>query len=43
MKTKKEEIPARLACNRYKSQFNEQALERTDQDGVPKVSQDFGV
>ncbi|WP_152976321.1 IS3 family transposase [Methyloglobulus morosus] len=43
MKTKKEEITARSAYKRYTSQFKEQALERTDRDGVPKVAQDLGV
>ena len=40
-KTKKEEITARPAYKRYTSQFKEQALERTDRDGVPKVAQDL--
>ena len=43
MKTKKEEKPTRSAYKRYTSQFKEQALERTDRDGVPKVAQDLGV
>ena len=43
MKTKKEEITARSAYKRYTSQFKEQALERTDRDGVPKVAQDLGL
>ena len=43
MKTKKEEITARSAYKRYTSQFKEQALERTDRDGVPKAAQDLGV
>ena len=43
MKTKKEEISARSAYKRYTSQFKEQAVERTDRDGVPKVAQDLGV
>ncbi len=43
MKTKKEEITAWFAYKRYTSQFKEQALERTDRDGLPKVAQDLGV
>ncbi|MBM4208408.1 MAG: transposase [Gammaproteobacteria bacterium] len=43
MKTKKEEITARFAYKRYTSPFKEQALERTDRDGDPKVAQDLGV
>lgn len=43
MKTKKEEFPARSAHKRYTAQFKEQALERTDRDGIPKVAQDLGV
>jgi transposase len=43
MKTKKEGLPARSTYKRYTPQFKEQALERTDRDGVPKVAQDLGV
>ena len=43
MKTKKEELPARSAYKRYTAQFKEQALERADRDGIPKVSQDLGL
>mgnify|MGYP002775276152 CR=1 FL=1 len=43
MKTKKEELPARSAYKRYTAQFKEQALERADRDGIPKVVQDLGV
>jgi transposase len=43
MKTKKEEISARPAYKRYTSQFKEQAIERTDRDGIPKVAQDLGL
>ena len=43
MKTKKEVITARSAYKRYTSQFKEQALERADRDGVPKVAQDLGL
>jgi hypothetical protein len=39
MKTKKEEVTARPAYKRYTAQFKEQALERADRDGVPKVAQ----
>ena len=43
MKTKIEEFPARSAYKRYTAQFKEQALERADRDGIPKVAQDLGV
>ncbi|MEQ1558055.1 MAG: transposase [Methyloglobulus sp.] len=43
MKTKKEEFPARPTYKRYTAQFKEQALERADHDGIPKVSQDLGL
>ena len=43
MKTKKEVLPVRFAYKRYTPQFKEQALERTDRDGIPKVAQDLGV
>jgi transposase len=43
MKTKKEEITARSAYKRYTAQFKEQALERADRDGIPRVSQDLGL
>jgi transposase len=29
--------------NKYTAQFKEQALERADRDGIPKVAQDLGV
>ena len=43
MKTKKEEVTARSAHKRYTAQFKEQALERADRDGIPRVSQDLGL
>jgi hypothetical protein len=43
MKTKKEEVTARSAYKRYTAQFKEQALERADRDGIPKVAQDLGA
>ncbi|MBM3413211.1 MAG: transposase, partial [Bacteroidetes bacterium] len=43
MKTKKEDITVRSAYKRYTAQFKEQALERADKDGIPKVAQDLGV
>jgi len=43
MKTKKEEITARSSYKRYTTQFKEQALERADLDGIPKVAQDLGL
>ena len=43
MKTKKEEFPARTAYKRQTPQFKEQALERADRDGIPKVAQDLGL
>ena len=42
MKTKKESTtPAVL--NQYTAQFKEQALERAERDGIPKVAQDLGL
>ena len=41
MKTKEEEFPARTAYKRQTPQFKEQALERADRDGIPKVAQDL--
>ena len=43
MKTKKEDTPARSVRNKYTDQFKEQALERADRDGIPKVAQDLGL
>jgi transposase len=43
MKTKKEEFPARSAYKRHTNQFKEQALERADLGGIPKVAQDLGI
>ena len=44
MKPKKEETTAaRPAYKRYTAQFKEQALERADRDGIPKVAQDLGI
>jgi transposase len=42
MKTKNEEV-IKTARNKYTSQFKEQALERADRDGIPKVAQDLGL
>lgn len=42
MKTKTEGT-IKTARNKYTSQFKEQALERTDRDGIiPKVAQNLG-
>lgn len=43
MKTKKEETTTRTARNKYTPQFKEQAMERADRDGIPKVAQDLGL
>ena len=43
MKTKKEEFPSLSSYKRYTAQFKEQALERADRDGIPKVAQDLGI
>jgi transposase len=43
MKTKKEVTTTRSVRNKYTSQFKEQALERADRDGIPKVVQDLGL
>jgi transposase len=43
MKTKKEDLPARSAYKRYTAQFKEQALERADRDGIPKVAKNLGL
>ena len=42
MKTKKESVNP-VILNKYTSQFKEQALERADKDGIPKVAQDLGI
>jgi len=42
MKSKKESTTTAVR-NKYTSQFKEQALERADKDGVPKVAQDLGL
>jgi len=44
MKTKKAETTTtQTVRNKYTAQFKEQALERADRDGIPKVSQDLGL
>jgi len=43
MKPKKEEVITRSVRNKYTAQFKEQALERSDRDGIPKVAQDLGL
>jgi transposase len=43
MKTKKEETITRTVRSKYTPQFKEQALERADRDGVPKVAKDLGL
>lgn len=43
MKTKKEDTTTRSVRNKYTAQFKEQALERADRDGIPKVAQDLGL
>ena len=42
MKTKKDSITP-IVRKKYTAQFKEQALARTDKDGVPKVAQDLGI
>jgi transposase len=42
MKPKKESTTTAVR-NKYTAQFKEQALERADKDGVPKVAQDLGL
>jgi transposase len=42
MKSKKESTTPAVR-NKYTAQFKEQALERADKDGVPKVAQDLGL
>ena len=42
MKTKKEPN-LQIVRNKYTAQFKEQALERADRDGIPKVAQDLGL
>jgi len=42
MKTKIESN-APVVRNNYTAQFKEQALERADRDGIPKVAQDLGL
>ncbi len=43
MKTNKEDTTTRSVRNKYTAQFKEQALERADRDGIPKVAQDLGL
>ena len=42
MKTQKE-LTTPDVRNKYTAQFKEQALERADRDGIPKVAQDLGL
>jgi transposase len=42
MKTQKESTTP-VVRNKYTAQFKEQALDRADRDGVPKVAQDLGL
>jgi transposase len=42
MKTQKESTTP-IVRNKYTAQFKEQALERADRDGIPKVAQDLGL
>jgi transposase len=42
MKPKKESTTL-VVRNKYAAPFKEQALERADHDGIPKVAQDLGV
>jgi len=42
MKTQKESTTP-VVRNKYTTQFKEQALERADRDGIPKVAQDLGL
>jgi transposase len=42
MKTNKESTTV-VARNKYTAQFKEQALERADRDGIPKVAKDLGL
>ena len=41
MKSKK--TPSGEPRKKYTAQFKEQALERADKDGVPKVAKDLGI
>lgn len=36
-------VTAKSKRNKYTSQFNEQALERAKQDGVPKAAKYLGI
>ena len=42
MKTQKESTRP-VVRNKYTAQFKEQALERADRDGIPKLTQDLGL
>jgi transposase len=42
MKSKKE-ATTRTVRSKYTASFKEQALERADKDGIPKVAQDLGL
>ena len=42
MKTQKESTTP-IVRNKYTAQFKEQALERADRDGIPKVAQGLGL
>jgi transposase len=42
MKTQKESNTP-VVRNKYTAQFKEQALERADRDGIPKVAQDLSL
>lgn len=42
MKTQKESTTP-VVRNKYTAQFKEQASERADRDGIPKVAQDLGI
>jgi transposase len=42
MKTQKESTTP-VVRNKYTAQFKENALERADRDGIPKVAQDSGL
>ena len=42
MKTQKESTTP-VVRNKYTAQFKEQALERADRDGIPKLTQDLGL
>jgi transposase len=43
MKSNKVEVTTRTFRSKYTASFKEQALERADKEGIPKVAQDLGL